>query len=73
MRSIAPPHQSPLWGLWQRLQRWRMPVIPLETDHQTQQRANKCDLCHGYNDLACVSACPTGALRLVSVEEVFPL
>ena len=51
MRSIAPPHQSPLWGLWQRLQRRRTPVIPLETDHQTQQRANKCDLCHGYNDL----------------------
>ncbi|MEI8309030.1 MAG: cyclic nucleotide-binding domain-containing protein [Chloroflexales bacterium] len=37
------------------------------------QRADKCDLCHGHADQACVSACPTGALRLVPVEDMFVL
>ncbi len=73
LKPIARLHQSPLWSLWERWQRWRTPVIELEAVQRPQQRAHKCDLCHGYNDLACVSACPTGALRLASVEEVFPL
>ncbi|MCS6839606.1 MAG: cyclic nucleotide-binding domain-containing protein [Roseiflexus sp.] len=73
LKPLAPVHQSPLWSLWERWQRWRTPVIHLEAAHQPRQRAHKCDLCHGYNDLACVSACPTGALRLAPVEEVFPL
>lgn len=34
------------------------------------QRADKCDLCHGHNDMACISACPTGALRLIAVDEL---
>jgi Fe-S-cluster-containing hydrogenase component 2 len=59
---------SPLWGLWDRLQKLRNPVIQLESISPTQ-RANKCDLCHDYANLACVSACPTGALRLVPAEE----
>lgn len=63
---------SPLWALWSRLKHLREPTIPLESV-QPQYRADKCDLCHGYSDLACVSACPTGALRLAPVEEVFPL
>lgn len=46
--------------------------IPLEaTGHS--HRADKCDLCHGHEDLACLSACPTGSLRLVPVEEVLPI
>jgi len=58
--------------LRQQLRRLKNPTIPL-TIAQTTQRADKCDLCHGYDDLACVSACPTGALRLMPVEELFPL
>ncbi len=73
LAPVAAAHRSPLWDLWQRWQRWRTPVIHLEATHQPHQRAHKCDFCHGYNDLACVSACPTGALRLAPVEEVFPL
>jgi CRP-like cAMP-binding protein/Fe-S-cluster-containing hydrogenase component 2 len=65
-------HQSPLWSLWHQIKRLRHPTIPLETS-QPSMRADKCDLCNGYDDLACVSACPTGALRLVPVEELFPL
>jgi CRP-like cAMP-binding protein/NAD-dependent dihydropyrimidine dehydrogenase PreA subunit len=34
-------------------------------------RAEKCDLCRDYPELACLSACPTGALKLVQVEEYF--
>lgn len=66
-------YETPMWGLWRRIKQWRNPPIPLEPVNRAQQRANKCDLCHGYDDLACVTACPTGALRLAPVEEVFPL
>ncbi len=67
--AAGPP--GPLRSLWQRL-RQGAPVIPLQAAGPTH-RADKCDLCHGYSDLACVRACPTGALRLVPVEELFPL
>jgi CRP-like cAMP-binding protein/Fe-S-cluster-containing hydrogenase component 2 len=73
--QMAPRDQapvSPLQVLWQRIQHLKNPTIPL-TAVQPTQRADKCDLCHGYDDLACVSACPTGALRLMPVEELFPL
>ncbi|HJZ48929.1 MAG TPA: cyclic nucleotide-binding domain-containing protein [Roseiflexaceae bacterium] len=62
---------SPLWLLWRRLKRPRQAIIPLETS-QPQMRADKCDLCYGYDDLACVSACPSGALQLRPVEDLFP-
>jgi CRP-like cAMP-binding protein/Fe-S-cluster-containing hydrogenase component 2 len=62
---------SPMWRLWQKVQRARL-SIPLEPS-EPLHRADKCDLCHGYNNLACVQECPTGALRLVPVEELFPL
>jgi len=63
--------ESPLWSLWHRITRPSRMTIPLAAS-QPQQRADKCDLCHGYDDLACVSACPTGALQLRPVEELFP-
>jgi CRP-like cAMP-binding protein/Fe-S-cluster-containing hydrogenase component 2 len=66
------PSLPSLQLLWQQLRRLKNPTIPL-TVAQPTQRADKCDLCHGYDDLACVSACPTGALRLMPVEELFPL
>jgi CRP-like cAMP-binding protein/Fe-S-cluster-containing hydrogenase component 2 len=65
------PSPSPLWSLWNRLKRPRNSTIPLQPS-QPRMRADKCDLCHGYDDLACVSACPTGALQLMPVEELFP-
>lgn len=61
-----------LLGQAKRLQQMIRPVIPLEPVEYTH-RADKCDLCHGYDDMACVSQCPTGSLRLVPVEEIFPL
>jgi CRP-like cAMP-binding protein/Fe-S-cluster-containing hydrogenase component 2 len=50
----------------------RHPAIPLEPLRPTQ-RADKCDLCYEHADLACIAHCPTGSLRLVPVEEIFPL
>jgi Fe-S-cluster-containing hydrogenase component 2 len=64
-------NESPLWSLWNRIKRSTRMTIPLE-ESGPQVRADKCDLCHGYDDLACVSACPTGALQLRPVEELFP-
>jgi CRP-like cAMP-binding protein len=46
--------------------------IALEPARPTH-RAEKCDLCHAHADLACLSRCPTGSLRLVPVEELFEL
>ena len=33
--------------------------------------ANKCDHCFGYEDLACISACPTGAIIQIDPRELF--
>lgn len=33
--------------------------------------ANKCDHCAGYEDQACIQACPTGAIFEVGPEEIF--
>jgi CRP-like cAMP-binding protein/NAD-dependent dihydropyrimidine dehydrogenase PreA subunit len=48
------------------------PIIPLQPVRPTH-RADKCDYCHGYGDMACISACPTGSLQLVPVEQIMPL
>jgi CRP-like cAMP-binding protein/Pyruvate/2-oxoacid:ferredoxin oxidoreductase delta subunit len=42
---------------------------PHKTDKPS--RPEKCDLCRGYDSLACQEACPTGALKLVCAEEYF--
>ena len=33
--------------------------------------ANKCDHCFGYSDMACISACPTGAIIQIDPRELF--
>ena len=67
------PKLNPLQQLLDGLRRKKAdrPVIGLEPI--TNQRADKCDLCHGHADLACRTNCPTGSLRLIPVEELFPL
>ena len=56
---------GPLWMLWRRLQGQPPAEAP-------RLLANKCDLCSGHADHACVSQCPTGSLQLMPVEELFP-
>jgi CRP-like cAMP-binding protein/Fe-S-cluster-containing hydrogenase component 2 len=70
-RDSASASAGPLWDLLRhaRARLRRREIIPLIP----AQRADKCDLCHDHADQACVSACPTGALRLVPVEEMFLL
>lgn len=36
------------------------------------KRAVKCDLCAGYNDYACVSACPVGAAFRIDPRKILP-
>jgi CRP-like cAMP-binding protein/Fe-S-cluster-containing hydrogenase component 2 len=36
-------------------------------------RADKCDLCAGHEDLACLKACPADSLHLVPIDEIVPL
>ncbi|MBI2375861.1 MAG: 4Fe-4S dicluster domain-containing protein [Deltaproteobacteria bacterium] len=33
--------------------------------------ANKCDHCLGYDDMACITACPTGAIIQIDPREIF--
>lgn len=62
---------SPLWNLLRHARaRLRHEQI---TPPVQALRADKCDLCHGHADQACVTACPTGALRIIPVEELFPV
>jgi CRP-like cAMP-binding protein/Fe-S-cluster-containing hydrogenase component 2 len=70
-RDTMPAQSGPLWDLLRhaRARLRRRELIPLIQI----QRADKCDLCYDYADQACVSACPTGALRLVPVDEMFVL
>ena len=49
----------------------QIPLIPL-TPQAPLYQAAKCDFCAGHDDMACVSVCPIGALRLVAVETLFP-
>lgn len=65
---------GPLWSLLRAAARRvrPRPAIPLTPVGPTH-RADKCDLCHGFEDMACLSKCPTGSLRLVPLEEIFPL
>ncbi|HYF65590.1 MAG TPA: cyclic nucleotide-binding domain-containing protein [Herpetosiphonaceae bacterium] len=56
---------GPMWMLWRRLQ--SQPAASAQ-----RLLANKCDLCSGHADHACVSQCPTGSLQLMPVEELFP-
>lgn len=41
-----------------------LPSLLKREKQELKSCANKCDLCIGYQDLACINQCPTGALRL---------
>lgn len=69
-RSSGNTH--PLLRLVASTQQRIAPIIPLQPVRLTH-RADKCDYCDGFADLACVQACPTGSLQLVPVEQVLPL
>ncbi len=46
-------------------------TLSWEKDPNCKMQANKCDLCRGYGQSACVSECPTGAMmRLTDTEAI---
>jgi CRP-like cAMP-binding protein/Fe-S-cluster-containing hydrogenase component 2 len=47
------------------------PLI-IEDESPYTHRADKCDLCADYDDLACLTACPTGSLRLLPIDNIRP-
>jgi CRP-like cAMP-binding protein/Fe-S-cluster-containing hydrogenase component 2 len=49
----------------------RIPIISLIVN-KPPKKANKCDFCADFQDMACVSRCPIGALRIVDVEQLYP-
>jgi CRP-like cAMP-binding protein/Fe-S-cluster-containing hydrogenase component 2 len=49
----------------------RIPIISLIVA-KPPKKASKCDFCADFQDMACVSRCPIGALRVVDVEQLFP-
>jgi len=64
---------GPLLGLLREAgARLRRAPIPLEPARPTH-RADKCDRCHDFADMACVAQCPTGSMRLIPVDELFPI
>ncbi|MBN1484666.1 MAG: cyclic nucleotide-binding domain-containing protein [Chloroflexia bacterium] len=62
---------EPQRGLLGRLLANIMGVEQADVPGTTPRRAEKCDLCRGYQEPACLAACPTGALKLVQVDEYF--
>jgi CRP-like cAMP-binding protein/Fe-S-cluster-containing hydrogenase component 2 len=72
------PRQQPVFHsfAWLRQHIGRLLVRPNPIDDVSllsTHRADKCDMCHGYHDMACLSQCPSGALRRVPIEEIFPM
>jgi Fe-S-cluster-containing hydrogenase component 2 len=42
-----------------------------EKKKKAKRIANKCDHCFGYSDMACISACPTGAIIQIDPRALF--
>lgn len=59
-------------SIFQTVKRFVVPEKDAVIDDYTYI-ANKCDLCHGYEDMACVNNCPQGALQLVAAEDILDL
>ena len=55
------------------LRGWLKRLLSALTHRPPEMVAEICERCHGYDDMACLSACPTGALRLVTVGDYLRL
>lgn len=73
--TLQPRHPSWLGAAQRRVYphplNHHQPLIPL-TPTKPLYYADKCDFCVGHDDMACISACPIGALRMVNVVDLFP-
>lgn len=74
MRTVPKRFGEPAREMIRKLRRMLQPEnTPMTEELMCPYRADKCDLCYGYDDLACLSGCPTGALRLVAIEDIVNL
>lgn len=78
-RAIAlVPRASRRWGPVGKLLKQAMrltqprPLLTNEEESLYTHRADKCDFCAGYDDMACLTACPTRSLRLLPTDDVRP-
>lgn len=69
VRETPAREENWLLGLWHAL-RGTDPAPP-ELDPERPQVAVKCDLCAGYSDYACVTACPVGAAFRIDPVQAF--
>jgi len=55
------------------LKGWLKRLLSALTQRPPEMVAEICERCHGYDDMACLSTCPTGALQLVTVGDYLRL
>ena len=55
------------------LKGWLKRLLSALTQRPPEMVAEICERCRGYEDMACLSACPTGALQLVTVGDYLRL
>jgi CRP-like cAMP-binding protein/Na+-translocating ferredoxin:NAD+ oxidoreductase RNF subunit RnfB len=48
---------------------WLKRLLSTLTQRSPEMMAEICERCHGYDDMVCLSTCPTGALQLVTVGD----
>jgi Fe-S-cluster-containing hydrogenase component 2 len=51
------------------LKSWLKRLLSTLARRPPEMVAEICERCHGYKDMACLGACPTGALQLVTVGD----
>jgi Fe-S-cluster-containing hydrogenase component 2 len=70
MHAVEKPKRGILSGIWAMLRGPRYDLAGEELDPKVPRLAVKCDLCAGYDDYACVTACPTGAAARVNPKDL---
>jgi CRP-like cAMP-binding protein/Fe-S-cluster-containing hydrogenase component 2 len=71
MQPAQPPKRSIFDGLRSMLGLpGKRAAASAELDAKVPKKAVKCDLCAGYNDYACVTACPTGAAFRIDPKSI---
>jgi CRP-like cAMP-binding protein/Fe-S-cluster-containing hydrogenase component 2 len=71
MQPAQPPKRSIFDGLRSMLGLpGKRASSPSDLDAKVPKKAIKCDLCAGYDDYACVTACPTGAAFRIDPKSI---
>ncbi len=71
-RDYVQPKTGWLTSLWRSVTRQPF-TQAIDLSHDVPQIAVKCDLCNGYDDYACVTACPVGAAFRIDPVKAFDI